>query len=80
MKSIDSNDFIAETIDRNSMMRVSTPELIRYSAIDFEDVLLLTVGMLEEDRDVRERVRDQYRYFTVDESLALVPTPATVGT
>ena len=36
-------------------------------AIDFEDVLLLTVGMLEEDRDVRERVRDQYRYFTVDE-------------
>jgi len=36
-------------------------------AIDFEDVLLLTVGMLEEDREVRERIRDQYRYFTVDE-------------
>jgi len=35
--------------------------------IDFEDVLLLTVGMLEEDRAVRERIRDQYRYFTVDE-------------
>jgi len=35
--------------------------------IDFEDVLLLTVGMLEEDHSVRERVRDQYRYFTVDE-------------
>ena len=35
--------------------------------IDFEDVLLLTVGMLEEDRHVRERIRDQYRYFTVDE-------------
>ena len=35
--------------------------------IDFEDVLLLTVGMLEEDSDVRERIRDQYRYFTVDE-------------
>jgi DNA helicase-2/ATP-dependent DNA helicase PcrA len=35
--------------------------------IDFEDVLLLTVGMLEEDRTVREQVRDQYRYFTVDE-------------
>ena len=35
--------------------------------IDCEDVLLLTVGMLEEDRDVRERVRDQYRFFTVDE-------------
>jgi 2-C-methyl-D-erythritol 4-phosphate cytidylyltransferase len=38
LKSIDSNNFIAETIDRNSMMRVSTPELIRYSAIDFDAV------------------------------------------
>jgi len=36
-------------------------------SLDFEDVLLLTVGMLEEDRGVRERIRDQYRYFTVDE-------------
>ena len=35
--------------------------------IDFEDVLLLTVGMLEEEREVRDRIRDQYRYFTVDE-------------
>ena len=41
--------------------------LFRSRAIDFEDVLLLTVGMLEEERDVRERVRDQYRYFTIDE-------------
>ena len=36
LKSIDANNFIDETIDRTSMMRVSTPELIRYSAIDFE--------------------------------------------
>lgn len=36
-------------------------------AIDFEDVLNLTVGMLEEEPDVRDRIRDQYRYFTVDE-------------
>ena len=35
--------------------------------IDFEDVLLLTVGMLEEVKEIRDRVRDQYRYFTVDE-------------
>ena len=38
LKSIDANNFIDETIDRNSMMRVSTPELIRYSAIDFAAV------------------------------------------
>jgi 2-C-methyl-D-erythritol 4-phosphate cytidylyltransferase len=35
LKSIDASNFIDETIDRNSMMRVSTPELIRYSSIDF---------------------------------------------
>ena len=38
LKSIDASNFIDETIDRNSMMRVSTPELIRYSAIDFDAV------------------------------------------
>ncbi len=44
-------------------------ETLKYQErlIDFEDVLLLTVGMMEEDHDVRDRVRDQYRYFTVDE-------------
>jgi 2-C-methyl-D-erythritol 4-phosphate cytidylyltransferase len=36
LKSITADGFIDQTIDRTSMMRVSTPELIRYSAIDFE--------------------------------------------
>ena len=36
LKAIDASNFIDETIDRNSMMRISTPELIRYSAIDFD--------------------------------------------
>lgn len=35
--------------------------------IDFEDVLLLTIGMLEEESSVANRIRDQYRFFTVDE-------------
>ena len=34
LKSINSDNYIDETIDRNSMMRLSTPELIRFSAID----------------------------------------------
>ena len=42
-------------------------------AIDFEDVLLLTSAMLEEERIVRERVQDQYRYFTVDEYQDISP-------
>jgi DNA helicase II / ATP-dependent DNA helicase PcrA len=42
-------------------------------AIDFEDVLLLCAGMLEEEADVRERVQDQYRYFTIDEYQDISP-------
>ena len=36
LKSIDADNFIDQTIDRNSMMRISTPELVRYTAIDFD--------------------------------------------
>jgi DNA helicase-2/ATP-dependent DNA helicase PcrA len=36
-------------------------------AIDFEDVLLLTVGILEEREDIATAVRRQYRHFVVDE-------------
>ena len=36
LKSIGADQHIEGTIDRNSMKRISTPELIRYSAIDLE--------------------------------------------
>ena len=36
LKSIDADNFIDETIDRTSMMRISTPEIVRYSAIHFD--------------------------------------------
>ncbi|MDT0443207.1 ATP-dependent DNA helicase UvrD2 [Streptomyces johnsoniae] len=35
--------------------------------IDFEDVLLLTVGILSDRPDIAEVVRGQYHHFTVDE-------------
>ena len=35
--------------------------------IDFEDVLLLTIGVLDSRPDIADRVRDQYRHFVVDE-------------
>ena len=37
------------------------------NVIDFEDVLLLTIGIIEERADVAGTVRNQYRHFTVDE-------------
>lgn len=35
--------------------------------LDFEDVLLATAGMLSREPGVLQQVRDQYRYFTIDE-------------
>jgi len=37
------------------------------NVIDFEDVLLIIVGILQEDARVAATVRDQYRHFVVDE-------------
>ncbi|MFJ3959936.1 ATP-dependent DNA helicase UvrD2 [Streptomyces sp. NBC_01232] len=35
--------------------------------IDFEDVLLLTVGILQDRHDIAEQIRGQYQHFVVDE-------------
>lgn len=37
------------------------------NVIDFEDVLLVTAGILQEDARVAATVREQYRHFVVDE-------------
>lgn len=46
-----------------------TYERIKRSAgrIDFEDVLLLTVGVLEDRDDLRRQVQSSFAHFTVDE-------------
>ena len=36
LKAVTPDQMIEKTIDRTSMMRISTPEIIRYSAIDFD--------------------------------------------
>ena len=77
-------DFVSEISQRLTKPRFNPEHLVQlYTAyesikkqelaIDFEDVLLLTAAMLEEERDVRERVQDQYRYFTVDEYQDISP-------
>ena len=77
-------DFVDEISKRTQKPRVSAEKLAKvYTAyesvkkqelaIDFEDVLLLTAAMLEEERTVRERVQDQYRYFTIDEYQDISP-------
>jgi hypothetical protein len=38
LKSINADNFIDQTIDRTSMMRISTPEIVRFHAIDFDAI------------------------------------------
>ena len=77
-------DFLAEIEQRVQKPRVNAEQLAKVYmayesvkkqelAIDFEDVLLLTAAMIEEERDVRERVQNQYRYFTIDEYQDISP-------
>ena len=84
VSQIGPTDYLTELDNRAAKPRVNAEQVAQiYSAyesikrqelaMDFEDVLLLTTAMLEEEREVRERVQDQYRYFTVDEYQDISP-------
>jgi DNA helicase II / ATP-dependent DNA helicase PcrA len=60
----------APGLDHTAMARVlEAYEQVKTQrgVIDFEDVLLLTVGILAERDDIARAVRAQYRHFVVDE-------------
>lgn len=78
VSQIAPEDYIEESKVRSERSRINFGQVAQvYAAyeslkrqertIDFEDVLLLTTAMLEEEREIRERVQDQYRFFTIDE-------------
>ena len=46
--------------------------------IDFEDVLLATAGMIEQEPRVAQHVREQYRFFVVDEYQDVSPLQQTL--
>ena len=84
VSQIGPTDYLTELDNRAAKPRVNAEQVAQvYTAyesikrqelaMDFEDVLLLTTAMLEEEREVRERVQDQYRYLTVDEYQDISP-------
>lgn len=84
VSQVGPTDYINEVSKRMQKPRLTPEQMVQvYTAyesikkqelaIDFEDVLLLCSAMLEEERDVRERVQDQYRYFTIDEYQDISP-------
>ena len=84
VSQVGPTDYINEVSKRSQKPRLLPEQMVQvYTAyesikkqelaIDFEDVLLLCAAMLEEEREVRERVQDQYRYFTIDEYQDISP-------
>ena len=84
VSQIAPSDYLSESLKRTVKPRINPEQLAKVytayesvkhqeRAIDFEDVLLLTTAMMEEEREVRERVQDQYRFFTVDEYQDISP-------
>jgi len=84
VSQIAPSDYLSESLKRTVKPRINPEQLAKIytayesvkhqeRAIDFEDVLLLTTAMIEEEREVRERVQDQYRFFTVDEYQDISP-------
>lgn len=56
------------TLEQTAEVYAAYEQLKRSAGrIDFEDVLLLTVGILEERADLLQQVQDSFRHFTVDE-------------
>ena len=47
--------------------RLYQKQLRRSNALDFDDILLLTVKLLQQDGEVREHYQNQFRYVLVDE-------------
>jgi DNA helicase-2/ATP-dependent DNA helicase PcrA len=77
-------DYVNESSKRTQKPRINPEQIAQVytaymslmkqeRAMDFEDALLLTAAMLEEEREVRERVQDQYRHFTIDEYQDISP-------
>lgn len=61
---------VPPSLDATAMARLlTTYEEVKQArgVIDFEDVLLLTLGLLRDRDDIAAVVREQYRHFVVDE-------------
>ena len=56
-----STERVADLLDASEDAKIAAEQL------DFEDILLLCAGMMDEREDVARTIRNQYRYFVVDE-------------
>ncbi len=53
--------------DIQTIYRHYQKKLMEYNAVDFDDIIMKTVELLENDREVREYYQNKFRYVLVDE-------------
>ena len=53
--------------DIRNIYRLYQKKLMEYNAVDFDDIIMKTVELLESDREVREYYQNKFRYVLVDE-------------
>jgi len=61
----EANDYITEKI--SSVYTLYQRKLMLNNAVDFDDLLLLTVELLQKNEDVRAAYQEQFRHVLVDE-------------
>ncbi|MFL6589922.1 MAG: ATP-dependent helicase, partial [Chthoniobacterales bacterium] len=66
VKNSSMQDALGDTLIGEVARRYDA-ELKRLNAVDFDDLLLLTVRLLRESADVRTRWREKFRYLMIDE-------------
>ena len=71
-KLIDLDTFLKKNFDPFSkivanVFKIYQNELIKANALDFDDLLLLVVNLLETCPDVRQKYQNQFSYILVDE-------------
>ncbi len=55
------------TKDIAAVYRLYQKKLMEYNAVDFDDIIMKTVELLTNDREVREYYQNKFRYVLVDE-------------
>ncbi len=53
--------------DISAIYRLYQKKMMEYNAVDFDDIIMKTVELLESDSEVREYYQNKFRYVLVDE-------------
>ena len=69
-KSLQGSDFVPESfslIPLNDLFYRYHKELDSMNSIDFDDILIKTIDLFEQNKEILKKYQDQYKYIMIDE-------------